>query len=377
VTRTVLHYIDSDIFGGSEVAALHLLGALDRTRWKPVLLHHPERGVARLVEGARARGVETRAVARVAGTRDLRGVARLRRAIRAERPAVLHAHLSWPLACRFGVLAAWAARVPAMVATAQLYIEIAHAPGSGRYRQQRWMAAALDRIIAVSTEVRDRYVEQLGVPRGKLVVVPNGVPVPADVPVADAALRAELVCGRPGFVALVIARFHEQKGHAYLLEAAARVPDVTFVLAGDGPLRPEMERRARELGVAERCVFLGERDDVSRLLATADLFVLPSLFEGLPLSVLEAMAARRPIVASAVGGTDEAIEPGVSGLLVPPRDARALADAIARLRDDPALAKRLADAARRRVEREFGAHVTAGAVMRVYDAVAGAPPAGA
>jgi glycosyltransferase involved in cell wall biosynthesis len=141
------------------------------------------------------------------------------------------------------------------------------------------------------------------------------------------------------------------------------------VLAGDGPLRADLEAEARDLGVAGRCVFLGQRADVPALLAAADLFVLPSLYEGLPVSVLEAMAAQRPIVATAIGGTDEAVTNEVTGLLVPPRDAAALASAIRRMRADPALARRLASGGRERVEREFSSDVTARHVMLIYDEI--------
>jgi glycosyltransferase involved in cell wall biosynthesis len=199
--------------------------------------------------------------------------------------------------------------------------------------------------------------------------VRNGIRVPESVPTAKPALRAELVRGRPDYVVLTPARLHPQKGHATLLAAAARVPDATFVLAGDGPLRAELEEKARELGLAGRCVFLGHRSDVADLLAAADLVVLPSLFEGLPVSVLEAMAARRPVVATAIGGTDEAISHELTGLLVAPSDAAALAAAIQRVQSDPALARRLAAAGRERVEREFSSVTTAREVMKVYDDV--------
>jgi glycosyltransferase involved in cell wall biosynthesis len=370
VSRRVVHYVDSDIFGGSEEAALHLMASLDRGRWEPVLLHHPDLGNARLVEGATGLGIRTQVVPRVAPDDVFMGVRRIRQVLRAERPAVVHAHLSWPLACRYGILAAWLARVPAIVATAQLYIDFWQEPHG--HLQQRLMTAALRRIIAVSQEVRARYATELRVPGRKLAVVPNGIPVPPQVRAADPVLRAHLVKGRPDYVVLTPARFHEQKGHAYLLEAAVQVPDATFVLAGEGSLRAEMERRAEELGVAGRCLFLGQRSDVPALLAAAELFVLPSLFEGLPLSVLEAMAAARPVIATAIGGTDEAITDGLTGLLVPPRDSAALGSAIRRLQGDPALARRLAVAGRERVEREFSSAVTARGVMRIYDEVAGA-----
>lgn len=358
--RRVVHYVDSDIFGGSEEAALHLMASLDRARWEPVLLHHPDAGVARLVDETQRLGIRAVSLPR-SGRNRLAGVLRIRQALRAERPAVFHAHLSWPFACKDGVRAAWLAGVPAIVGTAQLYL----APDNGR--RPLLTLGLYHRIIAVSEEVRRRYQAELGVPARTLIVVPNAIRVPAAVPLRDAALRAKLVDGRPDFVVLTPARLHPQKGHTYLLQAAALVPDATFVLAGDGPLRAALEAEARNLGVAGRCVFLGERRDIPALLAAADLFVLPSLFEGLPVSVLEAMAAERPVVGTAIGGTDEAVESEATGLLVPPRDPAALASAIRRLQADPALARRLAVAARARVAGEFTAEATARQVMRIYD----------
>ncbi|HEU4649411.1 MAG TPA: glycosyltransferase family 4 protein [Gemmatimonadales bacterium] len=367
--RTVVHYVDSDTFGGSEEAVLHVMAALDAARWRPVLFHHPSPGIVRLVEGAARLGVVTRVLPRPIEGQAWGPVRQLRRALHDERPAVFHAHLSWPLACKYGVLAAWLARVPAIVGTAQLYIDFYQVRGGAR--QQWLMTRAMDRVIAVSDEVRERYRRKLHVPASKLAVVRNGIPVSRSPKAPDPALRAELVRGRPEFVVLTPARFHEQKGHAYLLEAVAQVPDVTLVLAGDGELRPAMEQRASELGIMDRCLFLGHRSDVPDLLAAADLFVLPSLFEGLPLSVLEAMAAQRPVIATAIGGTNEAVVDGETGLLVPPRDSAGLAAAIRRMRTEPALARRLAGRARLHVEARFSADVTAQGVMQVYESLVG------
>ena len=363
MSRRVLHYVDSDLFGGSEEAALQLMTALDRSRWEPVLLHHPDAGVQRLVAAARQAGIRTEAVPRVRPEHRLVGVWRLRRAIRAERPTVFHAHLSWPFACKHGILAAWLARVPAIVGTAQLYMP----PESTR--QPRLMLRLLRRILAVSEEVRRRYQEDLCIPVTRLAVVYNAIRVPPAGRQVDTPQRDALLRGRPGYLVLTPARLHPQKGHVYLIAAAAHVPDATFVLAGDGPLRAGLEAQARELGIADRILFLGDRTDVPDLLAAADLVVLPSLFEGLPLSVLEAMAAERPVVATAIGGTDEAVVHQRTGLLVPPRDPEALASAIRSLRADPALARRLAQAGRERVEREFSSVVTARRVMEIYEQV--------
>jgi glycosyltransferase involved in cell wall biosynthesis len=364
VTRRVIHYLDSDVYGGTEEAALQVLASLDRTRWEPMLVYHPAPGIGRLGERATQLDVPIRVIGRVERGARLSGVNRLRRLFRYERPAIVHAHLSWPFACKHGVLAAWLARVPAIVGTAQLFL-----PPDGS-AQPWWVLHAYRRIIAVSEEVRRRFARELGVPGRRLAVVPNAIRVP---PVQPRLLdfRRTLLNGRPDYLVLTPARLHPQKGHNFLIAAAADVPGATFVFAGDGPLRQALETQARELGVAERCVFLGERDDVPQLLAAADLVVLPSLFEGLPVSVLEAMAAERPVIATAIGGTDEAITTEVTGLLVPPRDPSALAAAIHRLQADPATAGRLAAAGRARVERSFSADAAAREIMRIYDEAVG------
>ncbi len=358
--RRVVHYVDSDSFGGSEEAALQLMASFDRARWAPLLLHHVHSGIERFVEETRRQGIPAIALPPT-GSGRLAGVLRVRRVLRRERPAVFHAHLSWPSACKDAVRGAWLARVPAIVGTAQLFL------ASEGARRPPLTLGLYRRILAVSEEVKRRYQSELRVPATRLVVVPNAIRVAAAPASADPALRARLTAGRPDYVVLTPARLHPQKGHTYLLQAAAQVPDATFVLAGDGPLRTALEAEARDLGVADRCVFLGERRDVPALLAASDLFVLPSLFEGLPVSVLEAMAAERPVVATAIGGTDEAVASEATGLLVPPRDPSALASAIRRLQADPGLGRRLAAAGRARVARDFTAEATAARVMAIYD----------
>jgi glycosyltransferase involved in cell wall biosynthesis len=166
------------------------------------------------------------------------------------------------------------------------------------------------------------------------------------------------------------ARLDAQKGLLHLVEAARAVPAAVFLIAGEGPERTDLEAAARRSAVEDRVRLLGPRDDVPALLAACDVFVLPSLFEGAPLAILEAMAAGRPVVASRIGGVDELLLDGVTGLLVPPADPAALAGAILRLIATPALRVRLADAGRERA-RAFDAPAMARAVMALYDEVVG------
>jgi glycosyltransferase involved in cell wall biosynthesis len=173
---------------------------------------------------------------------------------------------------------------------------------------------------------------------------------------------------------LTPARLNAQKGHDALLEAIVAVPDALFLLAGDGPDRERLEARAAELGVAERVRFLGRREDVPQLLAACDVFALPSLYDGSSLAVLEAMAAGRAVVSSAIGGTAELIEDGETGLLVPPGDPAALATALRRLIGDEELRSRIADRGRQRVETDFSRQAMAAKVERVYRGVLDGEP---
>ena len=291
------------------------------------------------------------------------------RELRRERPSVFHAHLNWPMACKFGLLAAALARIPAVVATEQLFVEYRFPLKSLVYALQQVIASGVDRYIAVSQHVARRLRQSFALSAPKLCVVPNSVFLAPFVRPVDAELRAKLIGTNARYFILTVARLDKQKGLEYLLEAAALVPETIFVLAGAGPERPALEAQTRALGLNNRVVFLGYRDDVDNLLASCDLFVLPSLFEGLPLSVLEAMAAGKPVVATAIGGTDETIIDGETGLLVPPADPAALANAIRRLLADPILSRRLGTAGRARVHQQFSAQNMVRRITEIYDEI--------
>jgi glycosyltransferase involved in cell wall biosynthesis len=183
-----------------------------------------------------------------------------------------------------------------------------------------------------------------------------------------AALRG-VRAGEERPVVVTLARLAPQKGIGVLLRAAAELPNVSFIVAGEGPERHALESQARSLGVSDRVAFSGFQSDPAALLASADLFVLPSFEEGLPLALLEAMAVGTPVVATAIGGTDEVVTHGEHGLLVPPGDAAALASAIGALLRDPARAARLAVAARTRVRESFSMERMVHDVVSVYDSV--------
>ena len=363
--RTVVHFSDSDAFGGTERALLQLVAGLDRTLWRPVVFHTDAPGAAQLASESAALGARTVAVER--GSTRLRGVASivpLARALQRERADVFHAHQTWSLSCRYGIVAAALARVPARVASAQLFLEMPHLRAIDA--QHALLSRCLHRHVAVSRHVAGRLRERFGVPEAKITVIPNAVEPRALAP-RDATLRARLDARGDRALVLTVARLEEQKGITHLLDAAAMLPDVVFVIAGDGPERGRLEAKAASLGLSERVQWLGQRRDVPSLLAVADMFVLPSLNEGLPLAAMEAMLAGVPIVATDAGGTGEIVRNDVTGLLVPPGEARALADAIRALLDDTERARRLATRARELIEREHSAAAMVAATSRLYE----------
>lgn len=360
---TVAHFSDSEAFGGTERALLQLLGGLDRARWRPVLFHADAPGAAQLASEARALDVPTHAVD--VATNAARGIASMvpvARTLRAERALVFHAHQTWSLSCRYGIVAAALARVPVRIATAQLFVEMP--PLAGIDIQHALLTRCLDRHVAVSRFVASRLRERFHVAAEKIVVIPNAAKTDA---MANPVPRTELTRRDTGPVVLTVARLDGQKGITHLLDAVTTVPHASFAIAGDGPNRAALEARAAALGVSDRVRFLGHRRDVPSLLAAADLFVLPSLYEGLPLSVLEAMAAGVPVIATAIGGTDEVVRDGETGTVVPAADSDALAAAISRTLADRDRASRLALAARSLVAREYSVASMVRSVSRLYD----------
>ncbi len=369
VAQSIFFYTDSRELGGAENAMLMLLETLDRSCWRPTLLLDAGGEAEPLAERAASLDVPTRRVAPMPlGLTGGRRALRLARQLRREQPALLHAHLSWPLAAKWALFAAVLARVPC-VATVQLIPRMELDRSS--FLQLRLLARGVGRYIAVSRAIASELRERFRWPAEKIEVIHNAVDSERFDVAASATLREKLRGGRELALVLTCARLDEQKGHTVLFRAAAEIPEARFVLAGDGPLRGELEAETTRLGIADRVLFLGRRDDVPELLAACDVFALPSLYEGSSLAVLEAMAAYRPVVTSAIGGSDELIADGESGLLVPPGDAGALAAALRRLLGDAELRAALVGRARQRVDAEFSRAAMGRRVERVYEELLG------
>jgi len=247
----------------------------------------------------------------------------------------------------------------------------------------RWVLRhGISHAVAVSEHLRRYLIDTFDVPEALVTTIPNGIDISRFTAAVDVAvLRRELGIREGELVIGTIGRLMEQKGMAYLLQAFAvlvrRRGDVKLVIVGDGELRHDLERLAERLEVSERVVFAGIRKDVPNLMRLFDVFALPSLWEGQPITVVEAMAAGTPVVATDVGGNAEILRHGEFGVLVPPRDENALAEAIGALLSDPARAGALGRKAASHAAREL----TSASMVKKYEDVfvataAGRPAAG-
>jgi glycosyltransferase involved in cell wall biosynthesis len=272
---------------------------------------------------------------------DTRGLARLTRFLSRSDYAIVHTHTSKP--GFVGRLAATWAGVPSIVHTPHLFPfheETGRAATAAYLSCERLAARWCHRIVTVSDYHRD-WALRVGLGRPDQVVsIPNGVPPERAQPRrARAEVRAELGIG-DAFMMLSTGRLAEQKGLEYLIRAAALLqpvmPAAKFVVAGDGPLERRLARLVSELRLEDTVLLVGFRSDVGDLLAASDLVVLPSLWEGLSISLLEAMAAGKPVVTTTLGSNREVTNDGETAVLVPPKDPAALAAAIQALVGDAA-----------------------------------------
>lgn len=300
-----------------------------------------------LVSELRERGV---GVTCLDGARGIGWIKRLRRLVRDRRIDIVHVHS--PSVAALARIA-FGRHGPSIVTTEHNVWD--------RYHRLTYWANALtfprnNHVFAVSDEVNGsvRYPTVFRfLRRPPIETLHHGIDG-ARVALAPGAdgVREELGIPSSSPVVGTVANFKPHKGHEHLLQVAARVaarhPDVRFVLVGGGPHQERIEERTAELGIGDVVVFAGFRDDAQRVMRTFDVYALASLHEGLPLSLLEAMALGRPVVATRVGGITAVVEDGASGFVVDPRDVDALAARISTLLEDPALRRRMGEAARAR-----------------------------
>jgi glycosyltransferase involved in cell wall biosynthesis len=326
--------------GGTERQMVHLIRGLDRDRFSVHAVCFDARG--QWLDGARSSAVEIaefpiRGFFRPNTWRQLRRYADWCRSRRIA--AVITSDFYTNI---FGLAGAALAGVPVRIGGRR---EIVTDKTTAKLLLQRAAYVLADVVVANSSAAAARLRRE-GVRSGSIHIVSNGVQLPPSASRVRTAVRR----------AVCVANLRPEKGHDVLIDALAARPALRNLhvdLVGDGPCRPALEAHARARGVEEQVRFLGELHDVDERLADADLFVLASRTEALPNSVMEAMAAGLPVVACRIGGIPELVEDGATGLLVPPDDVDALADAIARLVADPAFAAALGTAAHAAIAEGF------------------------
>lgn len=351
---------------GAERQLAELCARIDRAQFEPFVCCLTRGGP---LESVLADARVPVAILHKRGKWDISVIFRLRRIFAEFKPQILHTWL--PTANTIGRIAACGGHLPAVIAS-----ERAADIWKGFFR--RWLDRRLElrtaRIICNAEAVRAFLINRIGLHAHKITVIPNGL----DLDEFDAAAKppcAALPARPPGPLLGAVGRLEPQKGITHLLTAMAllgqSVPDAQLWIIGDGPERAALSKQAADAGLDNRVHFLGRRNDVPAILRQLDLFVLPSLWEGLPNAALEAMAAGRAVVATRVHGTPEAVSENETGLLVPPADPVALADAIARLIADSNLCARMGAAGRSRVAEHFNMRQMVEQTQALYRQVLG------
>jgi glycosyltransferase involved in cell wall biosynthesis len=337
--------------GGAERLIVDLARGIPGPGWESMVCCLDAPGAwAREVQDA---GLQVVALGREPGFQP--GLARrLARLAHDQRIDVLHCHQYTPYV--YGALAKLLRPSLRLVFTE--HGRLSDAPPSGKRKLVNpWIARIPGARYAVCEELRGFLIQE-GFPADRIGVIYNGISLGPEPSGDDRAAARELLGVAPDrFVIGTVARLDPVKDHATLLRAFSRIrsrhPEALLVLVGDGDERVKLEAIAQQEDIGAHLRFLGNRDDARRLLPGLDLYVNCSRYEGVSLTIVEAMAARLPVIATEVGGTPEVVEPGRTGVLVPPGDADALADGLTSLMADPRGRERFAAEARRVAEERF------------------------
>jgi len=326
---------------GGEQQALYLAKGLRDRGQRSIVVGQPE---SPFVRAAGAAGLECQAI-RMRGELDLIAAARIAALARRERAAILHAHTSHAHA--LALLARYLGCSAQVVVARRVDFPVRGGWKYGRRVRQ---------FISVSQAVKDVLVK-CGVSEDRVVVVHDGIDVARIDSAPERDYRAEFNLSPSHFVVGNVAHMADHKGQRYLIDAVPLVlashPEARFLIVGHGELWDSLTSQARRLGVDKQIIFAGFRNDVPSLMKFFDLFVMSSHLEGLCSSLMDAMAGRRPIVATRAGGIPELITHEQNGLLVPTKDVPALGAAIVRMMEDRELAARLSSQGRHSVESQF------------------------
>ena len=366
--RTILHTEASVGWGGQEIRIYTEMLAM-RERGHRLLLSAPK--ASRILAKATEAGFEVRPLddRRLAYPASILG---MRRWIHDTGVNVVNPHSS-----RDGWIAAIAGRmagVPLVVRSRHIEVDYPN-----RFSSRIVFGRLPHHVLTTSERISSRLVSELGLDPSRVTCVPTGIDLRRFHPRVEGVLHREL--GLPPDVPLIgmISVLRSWKGHEYFLRAAELLNQsghgFRFVIAGDGPIRPQVEAWIEEFGLRDRVHLLGHRDDVASILASLDVLVLPSYaHEGVPQIVLQAQAVGRAVVGTRIGGIPEVIRDGETGVLVPPRDPEALAEAVGRLMTDGSQRARIGNAASTIAASRYGLDVMCGRLEAVYNLYLGTTP---
>lgn len=370
MTGQILHLIDSGGMYGAEWVVLSLVEQLRKHGWDAVLgcMCDLDGSVPALANHAKSKGLPC-TIFRMRRGVSVSGLGAVKRYLRSEGVTILHSHgykadIYNSLLRRMRV-----GRISTVHGWSKQDLGI-------KGRAYRWLdlsaLRAMDKVIAVSQAVESDLCDQ-GIRANRTVVIPNGLPVRETDRESRDEVRAKLGLPHDALSIGCVGRLAKVKGHAYLIEAIDRLkddfPTIRLFIAGDGPLLPDLRTMIESKGLADRVKLLGFRDDIRALLASFDIFVLPSLSEGLPIALLEAMSLGVPVVASRVGGIPEVIVDDSQGVLVSPGNPSALANAIQMLFVDRARREALGIMGKRRVDSAFSSDAMANSYGGVYSSL--------
>jgi glycosyltransferase involved in cell wall biosynthesis len=362
----VLHLITRLPVGGAEKVLVDIVRRLDPARYESLVCCIQAKG--ELAAEIEKSGVRVLCLDRMRSKRfDWGAVRDLIRLLRTQRIALVHSHLYH--ANLYGRIAAFLSGVPAIATVHNVYARRKF----HRKLLNKLLSRASARVIAVSDDIREDLVKHDGIDPEKVSVVRNGI----DVHRVDTALTREQARARLGvrddeLLIGCVGRLEEQKGHRFLLEACAALKDdlgerLRLLVVGDGRLRQDLEHQAATLGVGATVSFLGTRHDVPEILRALDIYVMPSLWEGLSIAMLEAMAAGVAVVISDVSGVSQALGNNEHGIRVAPGNAAALVDAIRSLAGQPSRRRALGMSARERVKAEFSINAMMSQLTSIYE----------
>lgn len=344
----MLQLVNGFAIGGGEMKVLELVQRLDKSRYHITVCSVGQGGP---LEAEFRKTVERVEIYDKKFSFDFGLVTKVARLLKEQEIEILQTTLFY--ADIIGAYAAYLAKVPVVISW-----EAVTGPFAFRhYWSYKLAMQKIDRVVAVSEDIRQRVIQERKLSPEKVMTIHYGVDLGKFSSDDQVLSRADIGVSVDHLVLGTVARFDYPKGHKYLIDAAPDIvrqyPNVRFVFVGDGPLRNDVERQISQLGLKDYFVLLGFRRDVKQLLGLFDLFILPSLSEGLPNAVLEAMACSNPVVATAVNGVVEVVEDRTTGLLVRPADPYQLAEAVIKILASPENLKAMGKKGRERVANHF------------------------